>query len=248
MTFPFVPGPATAQTGETYAVMVVMTADAAGVERVLRQIRFTGWIAPPAAGRLLVMAVPGRGTIAAGRRGIVDVGATTAAELDATVLAVRVIADRQLALVAWTGAEELGRYVSDPSREPGAEDDVLDDPIGVRHAAAFAQACGQPERAADLADVLTERLDPDSFIESERLARTARLLDLPTWLVAAATLPRDIPTGPRARDLTRLGVGLPGVAGLLADRLVRPVRRRRPPPPVLTDPPRGGSDMDPWLM
>jgi hypothetical protein len=153
-----------------------------------------------------------------------------------------------LLLAVWAGGEEAGRYVSDPSREPGADDDVLPDPLGAEHAAAFAAALGRPDAAAELAEVLAEELDPDSFIESERLGRVLRLLRLPTWPVAAATLPGDIPTGPRARDMTRLGAGVPGPLARLAGGAVNVVRRRRPPPPAVTDAPRGGPGMDPWLM
>jgi hypothetical protein len=66
--------------------------------------------------------------------------------------------------------------------------------------------------------------------------------------VAAATLPRDIPTGPRSKDLTRLGAGVPGPLGRLSGWAVNVVRKRRPPPPAVTDAPRGSSGMDPWLM
>ena len=65
-----------------------------------------------------------------------------------------------------------------------------------------------PEAAGPEGDTyaaIVQELDPDSVIESERLGRVLRLLRLPTWVVAAATLPRDIPTGPRTRDLIRLG-------------------------------------------
>jgi hypothetical protein len=145
----------------------------------------------------------------------------------------------------WSGAEEIGRYLSDPSREPDAGREVLSDPYGAEHAEAFAAACGRPDVAEDLAEVLADELDPDSVIESERLARVLRLLGMPTWLVAVAALPKDIPTGPRAADLARLGAGIPGITGWFAGRAAEVVRRRRPPPPVITDPPSAGSD--PWL-
>ncbi|GAB2569024.1 hypothetical protein Aab01nite_08220 [Paractinoplanes abujensis] len=242
MVFPYAPTPGNdGPAGDTYAVALVRAGDAEPVTAVLRRLRFTGWAGAPESGWLPVIAAGG--TVAAGRRGIVEVGA----ELAGTVLVVRVLRDRQLALVAWSDGEELGRYVSDPSREPGAEDDVLDDPLGVPHAAAFAQVAGRPDRADDLAGLLGDRLDPELVNESERLAAILRLLDLPTWLVAVATLPRDIPTGPRARELTRFGFGLPGVRGKVLDRAARPVRRRRTPPPVIADPPSGGG-MDPWLL
>ncbi|MCY1141050.1 hypothetical protein OWR29_23885 [Actinoplanes sp. Pm04-4] len=234
--------------GDSYAVALVRDGEAAAVLEVLRRIRFTGWVGPAEGGWLPVIAVPGSGAVATKRRGIAGVGEALAQDLKATVLVLRVLADRQLAVVAWTGDEEVGRYVSDPSREPGAEEDVLDDPLGVSSADEFAEAAGHPERGGELAELLDEHLDPESVIESERLARMLRLLALPTWLVAVATLPRDIPTGPGARDLTRLGFGLPGPGGVIVARLARVLRRRRPPPPIIADPPQGSSGMDPWLM
>jgi hypothetical protein len=85
-------------------------------------------------------------------------------------------------------------------------------------------------------------------IESERLASLLRLLGLPTWLVAAASLPHDVPTGPRAAEVTRLGAGRPGLLGWVRGRATDLVRRRRPPPPAVIDPPRGPTDVDPWLL
>ncbi len=95
------------------------------------------------------------------------------------MLAVRVLHDRQLVLVCWAGGEEVARYVSDPSREPGADADVLDDALGVEDADALAEACGRPEAGEDLAEVLDEGLDPDEEIESERLSRVLGLAGSP---------------------------------------------------------------------
>src|SRR6266536_1479437 len=119
-------------------------------------------------------------------------------------------------------------------------------PLGIEHAAAFAAACGHPEAAEDLAELLAEELDPESVIESERLVGVLRLLGLPRWLVAASSLPRDVPTGLRAPDVTRLGAGVPGFLGRVCGRAADLVRRRRPPPPAVTEAPRGGADVDPW--
>ena len=214
----------------------------------LREVRFSGWLAQPEAGWLVAVASAGDGTVAAGRRGVVGVGEWLAGRLAATVLAVRVIADQQLLVALWVDREELGRYVSDPSYGLGADDDTLPDPLGVEHAAAFAAACGRPEAADDLAELLAEELDPDSVIESERLAGVLSLLGLPSWLVAASSLPRDVPTGPRAADLTRLGAGVPGLLGRVCGWAADLVRRRRPPPPAVTDARRGGTDIDPWRL
>ena len=240
--------------GYTYAAIISSPPGALPPEAVagevlgaLREIRFSGWLAPPHDSRQIAIAASGDRVVAAGRRGVVGAAEALATRLAGTVLAIRVLDDRQLVLVAWADGDEVGRYVSDPSREPGAPDDVLPEPLGAEHAVAFAEAFGRPEAAADLAEVLGEELDPESVIESERLARVLRLLGLPTWLVAAATLPRDIPTGPSAREMTRLGAGVPGLPGRLLGLVVRLVRRRLPAP-VVADPPRGGSGFDPWLF
>jgi hypothetical protein len=209
----------------------------------LREVRFSGWLAQPEDGWLVAVAASGDGTIAAGRLGILGVGEWLADRLAATVLAVRVVTDRQLLVVLWVDREEVGRYVSDPSY--GLDDDTPPDPFGVEHAAAFAAACGHPEAAEDLTELLAEQLDPESVIESERLGAVLRLLGLPRWLVAVSSLPRDMPTGPRARDMTRLGAGVPGLLGWVCGRAANLVRRRRPPPPAVTDAPRGAADIDP---
>jgi hypothetical protein len=215
----------------------------------LREIRFSGWVAAPESGWLVAVAATGAGTVAAGRRGVIGVGERLAERLGGPVLAVRVLADRQLLLALWADGDEVGRYVSDPSHGFPADDGVLSEPLGVEHAEAFATACGRPDVADDLGETLAEELDPESVIESERLSAVVRLLGLPGWLVAASALPRDPPTGPRARDLTRLGAGVPGLLGRLCGHAVDIVRRRRPPPPAVSDPPRGrAGDLDPWLL
>jgi hypothetical protein len=213
----------------------------------LREVRFSGWLAQPEDGWLVAVASSGDRTVAAGRRGVVGVGQWLADRLAATVLAVRVITDLQLLVALWADGEEIGRYVSDPSYGLGADDDTLPDPLGVEHAAAFAGACGHSEAAEDLAELLAEELDPESVIESERLGVVLHLLGLPRWLVAASSLPRDVPTGPRASDVTRLGAGVPGFLGRVCGWAADLVRRRRPPPPAVTDAaPRGAADIDPW--
>src|SRR5205823_3062446 len=176
-------GSVDAPDGYTYAAALVRLARG-DVLAALREVRFTGWLARPEDGWLVAVARSGAGVTAAHGRGVVGVGEWLAGRLCATVLAVRVLADRQLALVAWADGTEIGRYVSDPSHGLPADEDVLAEPLGVEHAAAFAEACGRPETADDLAELLAETLDPDSVIESERLGRVLRLLGLPTWLEA----------------------------------------------------------------
>jgi hypothetical protein len=248
MTFP-IPisseheGPA----GHTYAVVLVrVSGQEDASERLLatlRRIRFTGWVAPPEDGWVPVVPMSA-GTAAAGRRGVVEVGDALAEALGTTILTVRVLDDRQLVLVAWESRREVARYVSDPSREPRAEDDVLPEPVGAEGAEALAGACGLPQFSEELAELLAEPLDPDEEIESERLSRVLHLLELPSWLVNAWRLPRKTATGPAPRDLLRLGAGRTGALGWIAGRAASRGRRWRPPPPVLLDPPRGDGGMD----
>ncbi len=213
----------------------------------LRRTRFSGWVGPPEDGWVLAVAARAGGTVAAGRRGLLELGALLAGELGTTAVAVRVLQDRQLVIAVWEGDDEVGRYVSDPARGQDDED-VLPLPLGAEHAEAFAAALGVPAVGAELEELLAEELDPDSVIESERLAPVLRLLGLPGWLVASAALPRDVPGGPPARAFTRLGAGVPGVRGRLLGAAAEVARKRRRPAPVVPDPPRATSGPDPWLF
>ncbi|GAA1055160.1 hypothetical protein GCM10017608_20120 [Agromyces luteolus] len=247
---PGVPAESDEPGGDTYAALLVPASAAPdAVERALRGLGFTGWLAPPTDDWVVALAVPGDGTIAAGRRGVLGAAAALAEALPAAVFALRVRLDRQLVVAAWDGADELGRYSSDPSLEPGADEAVLDEPFGAEHAAAFAAAAGRPDSAAELEEVLAEPLDSESVFESERLARVLGLLGMPGWIVASASLPKQIPTGPDVRGFVRLGAGSTGAPGLVRGWMTGRVRRRTPPPPVLADPPRADDPgIDPWLL
>jgi len=234
-------------SGLTYAGILVRLAppavDGPHVLGALRQLRFTGWLGPEQQGWLVAVASDGGGSVAAGRRGVLEVAADLATRLGATLFAVRVANDRQLVLSVWADGKEAGRYVSDPSH--GLRDEtVLSDPLGAEHADAFAAAAGRPEAADELAEVLAEELDSEDEIESERLTRVLRLLELPDWLVAASSLPRDVPGGPRSGEFTRLGAGRPGLAGQVSGRAAGVLRSRRRPPPVVVDPPRADPRAD----
>src|SRR5439155_9449040 len=165
-------------SGYTYGAVVVRSdAGRADVLAALREVRFSGWLGRPADGWLVAVAAHGNATVAARRRGVLGVGAWLADRLadqpadrpGTTVLAVRVVADRQLVLAVWVGRDEVGRDVSYPAPGTDEDDDILPDPLGVEHAAAFAAACGHPETAEDLTGLLAEQLDPEMVIESERL-------------------------------------------------------------------------------
>lgn len=235
-------------SGYIYAAVAVRTSERAPDREetlaALRRIRFSGWVAPPEDEWVPVIPRGGGAVVAAGRRGVIGVGEALAQALDTTAVAVRVLEDRQLALVAWQSGREVARYVSDPSREPGASPDVLPDPVGIEGSDALAAACGRPEVGEELADLLAEPLDPDEEIESERLVRVLQLLGLPAWLVSVWRLPRPMATGPAPRDLLRLGAGRTGPLGWVAGHGVSLGRRWRQPPPALLHPPRGDGAVD----
>ena len=257
MTFPLPTGGSEVggPPGYSYAALVLALETAPGrscsradVLAELRALRFTGWLAQPEEGWLVAVPADPRTAVAAGRRGLLDVGLRLAERFGTTVLAFRVLTDRQLVIAAWTDGTELGRYVSAPAHDHPDAAEILDEPIGAEHAAAFAAACGRPEAAEKLADLLGSELPDDSVNESERLAEVLHLLRLPEWLVAASSLPRDVPTGPARSEFTRLGGGAEGVRGLLRRFATDRLRRRRTQPPVAGDPPRQRNDIDPWLL
>lgn len=236
--------------GESYGAVILAEGEFAlpAVREVLRGIRFTGWIAPPRDGWIVLLGDPGDGVVADGRRGVIEVGGALAERGPGTVLAVRVRRDRQLGIVAWTGRAEVGRYCSDPSQERGADKEVLDQPFGAELADALADLTDRGDAAEDLTELLDEELDPDSVYESERLRSVLRLLGLPAWIVASRALPRDIPTGPKTAELTRLRAGATGSASMVLGRALRSLRQRQSPPPVIADPPRGGGGYGEWMF
>jgi hypothetical protein len=216
---------------------------------VLRDLRFSGWIAPPQPGWVMLFGDPGDGVVAAGRRGIIEVAAELALLVGGPVLAIRVRRDRQLGIVAWDEGQELGRYCSDPSIEITADRKVLAEPCGAAYAVTFARACGRAGAADELTRTLDEKLVHLSTFESERLATVLRLLDLPKWIVAVGALPRSVPTGPSAKEFDRLRWGRAGVGGRFLNWFARRWRRRHPPPPVIADPPRDLSlDVEAWMF
>lgn len=253
MAFPPPSSPAAdePQGGETYGVVIIAEGESTLPDLLdaLRGIRFSGWIAPPRGGWIVVLGDPGDGVVADDRRGVIEVGAALALRAAGPVLAVRVRRDRQLGLVAWVGGDEVGRYCSDPSREPGADKEVLDQPLGAEIAESLAELWGRADAVDELTELLEEELDPDSVNESERLRTLLRMLGLPAWIVAAGALPKDIPTGPKAAELTRLRAGATGYAGHARGTALRAVRRRQSAPPVIADPPRSsGMGFAEWML
>ncbi len=218
--------------GHRYAGLVVDVSDT-GREALLAALsraRFSGWVGP-AEGRWAVAVVDDpEGSVAGSRTGVPGLARRIADGLGTLAVGVEVDDARVLRLT-WIRPEGDGAYDSDPSvgHEEEDDDDLDDSPVGVELLDELAAACGRPEVAEDLAELLGERIDRDSTFESERLRATLRLLGMPTWLVAASSLPRDVPSGPRRRETTRLGAGRTGPAGRLQGAAMRGVRRRRKP-------------------
>jgi hypothetical protein len=218
------PGPPVHRDGRaveySYAGLLVR-ADRAELLDVVAAAGFTGYVGPQEAD--WVVLVPARLQAAAGR-GTADLetlGSDLARHFGQPSLTVSVHRDRVLRLLLSGSSRELGRYVSNPAYGADEDDEILPDPQGVEHAVAFAAAGGAPEAAEDLAEVLSQILDEQEQTESERLSTVLRLLGLPRWLVAVDQLPRDVPGGPSAAQVTRLFRGRTGLPGRLRSWLPR---------------------------
>lgn len=226
--------------GYSYRGLVVR----AGRDEVLAAAaaaRFSGWVGSQEGDDVVLVPSGSHLLVASGGRDLEALGAGLTAL--GPVLVVEVVRDRLLSLVlprgdgrtdgGEGGAEPL-RYLSDPSVLDG---DDLDEPRGAHHAGDLARAFDVPAAAGPLREVLAEGLDPEHYIESERLGRVLSLLGLPVWLVAAWSLPRRSFGGPDPRTLTRLRAGVRGPAGWVvgpaagAARRVRQRVARRPDGP-----------------
>lgn len=217
-------------TGHRYAGLVV---DAAGPGReallaALGRARFSGWVGPDEGRWVVAVADSPGGSVAGARTGVAALTRRLATGLQALVLGIEVDDARMLRLT-WASPDGDGHYDSDPTVGHEGDDDLLPDPVGVELLGGLAAAAGQPGAAEDLTELLGEEIDRDSTFESERLRAALRLLGMPTWLVASGSLPRDVPSGPRRGETTRLGAGRPGTAGRLSGLATRRVRRHRPP-------------------
>lgn len=217
--------------GHRYTGLLVDIGEAgrAGLLAALGRARFSGWVGP-AQGRWVVAVAdnPG-GSVAGSRTGVSELTRRVATGLRTLALGVEVDDERVLRLT-WASPDVDGSYDSNPGLgHEDDEDDLPPDPVGVDLLTGLAEAAGRPEAAEDLTELLGDQIDRDSTFESERLRAVLRLLDAPTWLVASSSLPRDVPSGPRRSEITRLGAGRPGPAGRLRGLAVRRVRRHRPP-------------------
>lgn len=220
----------------------VLTAPRDAVLARAAAARFSGWVGPQEGDHVLLVPSSPHLVVASGGRDLEALTGDLLGELlgepgdpagEATggppggvgpALVVEVVRDRLLSLVLLTGGEEPLRYLSDPSL---LDPDDLDEPRGAHHAPVLARTFGVPGVAVTLREALSELLDPEHYIESERVARVLGLLGLPIWLVSAWSLPRRVSYGPEPRAFTRLGAGVAGVGGWPAGWAVGPVRRVR---------------------
>jgi len=219
------------RAGYSYRGLVVR-ASREPVLGLVAGLRFTGWVGPQEGPDVVLVAEGEKLFVAAGGRDLEDVGAALARL--GPVLLVTVLEDRLLALVLLRDGDEPLRYLSEPSV---LDEDDEDEPRGAHHAPGLARAFGVPDVAAELREVLSEALDPEHYIESERLGRVLALLGVPGWLVSSWTLPRAMSVGPDRSALTRLRAGRTGTAGLTTGwaaaraRRVRQAVSRRPDGP-----------------
>lgn len=197
--------------GYSYRGLVVR----AGREQVLQVVtraRFSGWTGPQEDAYVVLVPSSRHLLVASGARDLEALGLDLAGL--GPVLVVEVVRDRLLSLVLLAGSgggrQKPLRYLSDPSV---LDEDDMDSPRGAHHAGALVRAFGDSGEGT-LREVLAEDLDPEHYIESERLGRVLDLLGLPGWLVSAWSLPRRVFGGPDPGSLTRLRAGRAGPAGL----------------------------------
>lgn len=210
-------------SGFTYTGIFTRGARGAVLE-ALGALRFSGWVGPQEGEWVVAVPTRAHGVVAGDKARADDVARALASAVGSASLAVTVDDDRLLRMWSFSGDADLGDYLSDPSVAFPNDDEAGPDPIGADNAAGIAAACGRPEAADDLEDLLGEELG-ESTNESERLTAMCRLLGLPDWLVAAASLP-NVPGGPKAAEVTKLGAGKEGVAGAV-DAAIRGLVRKK---------------------
>lgn len=220
--------------GLTYSGVFVAS-DRERLLEELAELRFTGYVGPQEGDWVLAISGNPLGKVAGQKRRIVDVAREIAATLGVVTLAAEVERDTRLRLHAFDGDAALPPYDSaPPEEEPGeiALDEfgmpVVAEGLYVDNddvAAALLTTFEAEDDDGALAELLNENLGEDVF-ESERLVAILRILGLPTWIVSSDSLPKRVPGGPDKDEVTRLGAGKPGVKGMVADAIRKPVRPR----------------------
>lgn len=198
----------------------------------LGELRFTGFVGPQEGDWVLSIAGNPLGKVARKKRRIADVARDLATTLETVTLAVEVDKDSRLRLWGFDGVDALPVYDSAPPEEDDDEIQIDDFGNPVMTGAFVdnddvARALLSTFRVEDDDDSLIGLLDEDlgeDTSESERLTGILRILELPTWIVSADSLPRRVPGGPDKDEVTRLGAGKPGVQGRLAEAFTKPSR------------------------
>jgi hypothetical protein len=211
-------------TGFTYTA-IFLAGSREQILDALVAVRYSGWVGPQEEG--WVVAVPGRphGAVAGAKMTAAGVAQHVSRTTGAGAVAATVDDDKLLTLWAYNAGEDAGEYVSDPQVARPGDDEAGFEPEGSENASFIAAACGVPESTEALEEILAEELG-ESTNESERLTAIVRLLGLPDWIVAASSLPKDVPGGPRAKEFTRLGAGKEGVAGAVSGAVKGIVRKK----------------------
>ncbi|WP_163540903.1 hypothetical protein [Occultella kanbiaonis] len=235
--------------GESYSGVYVASArDAVGA--CLVAARFTGFLGPQEDHWVLAVAKNARGTVAAGKRTIDALARDLASDLGAVAIAVEMDRDKRLRLWGYEGGDAIGRFDSAPEDDEdidvrGIPLDEFGEPLpeamlalggsGSECAAELVRICGaqapddpESDPAEDLEELLDEELT-ESESESDRLRAVLRLLALPTWLIASASLPKRVPGGPSAEQVLHLRTGRTGFAGLTLGALSERTRRKFKP-------------------
>jgi len=128
---------------------------------------------------------------------------------------------------------DSGEFALDEFGEPVPVDRPGPDPLGSGEAeeepeyTPLALTLGRPAAAGEITELLQSELSEDES-ESERFTALAKLAGLPTWLVSANVLPKQIWGGPSRAELTRLRLGRAGASGAIAGALARRTTRRPP--------------------
>lgn len=211
-------------TGFTYSGIYVR-AEREQVLAALSALRFTGWVGPQEDAWVIAVPTRTKGAVAGEKRTVNEVAAELGARCGSAAIALTVEHDKLLLLWSYDGPQPIGMYISDPTVYSPYDDEATVDPIGAEQAPLIAAAAGRPDAAEDLEELLDEVLS-ESTNESERITAVLRLLQMPDWIVAAESLPKSVPGGPRAQEFTRLGAGKEGVAGTV-DAAVRGLVRKK---------------------
>jgi hypothetical protein len=218
-------GGAGGPAGSTYAGIYAIGPREA-VVTALSDLRFTGYVGPQEGPWVVLVCLRVRGAVAGDKMTSAQVARALSAASGGAAFTVVVLDDRMLNIEAFGSGERVLTYYSDPTVEFPYNDELTPEPMGAENAPAFAAALGRAEIAEELEELLGEELG-ESENESERLTRVLRLIGAPAWIVAAETLPKSVPSGPSAKEFTRLGAGKEGVTGRLDDAVRGLVRKKK---------------------